>query len=610
MPERSAKPVGARWITAVLLVYTALTVVFTWPAVQQLSTHILGGPRDGPMFLWNLWWVPHALFDLGQLPFETKLLFYPTGTSLVVNTHCFLPSLLSAPLQWCLGLVPAFNLTVLSTFVLTGLGGFLLAYEVTQRRAVALVAGAMLTFCHFRVSTVMFLNLLQTQWLVLFAWALMRMVRRRSWKAALAAGGFAACLFYSSYNLLVLAALLGVLFFLWTLCWEWKVPGSARSLVKNSAIVTTTLLVLGAPLLWSLVQEIQKEENYVTLENSSKYNVVTPLSSLVRHPSFGTDKKTQIREASYLGWSVLVAALLGLSLGFRRKDTWFFALLTILFLVLALGPVLKWEGVPGVEEAREGFVLPYAWVSKWPLLKELRVPHRYGLVGTVALTMLAAIGLAEATRRLASRPGLEIGVCSLLLGLVFVDLAQLPFAKLYRLPEAPSVLSEIAADPRDCTVLEFPAGRTGYPAFSYFETIHERPVYANGQTARIAPPLREMSENSTILRHMNAVFDGSHYAQKYWRQIGEVMRAEAAAARIGWIILAWADTDALLARGRKYRQKELADLDTLVRSAFDVEDVKWKASTKEVERWSKARPAVRKSALCLWRVYKLKLPPP
>ncbi len=53
----------------VLLLYTILTVAMTYPVVLFFRTKVLGGPEDNFHFLWELWYVAHALFDLHKSPF-------------------------------------------------------------------------------------------------------------------------------------------------------------------------------------------------------------------------------------------------------------------------------------------------------------------------------------------------------------------------------------------------------------------------------------------------------------------------------------------------------------------------------------------------------------
>ena len=66
----------------VFLLYTGLTVAMTYPAVLFLRTKVLGGPEDNFHFLWELWYVAHALFDVHKSPFFDPDVFVPFGFSL------------------------------------------------------------------------------------------------------------------------------------------------------------------------------------------------------------------------------------------------------------------------------------------------------------------------------------------------------------------------------------------------------------------------------------------------------------------------------------------------------------------------------------------------
>ena len=110
----------------VLLVYCLLAVVLTLPLVVHLSTHAAGDGIDAPPLAWNLWWVKLATVDLGVNPLDCSFLFYPLGINLAFYTLTALNGLLSVPLQGVFGLIVTSNLLLLSSFVLSGWGAYLL----------------------------------------------------------------------------------------------------------------------------------------------------------------------------------------------------------------------------------------------------------------------------------------------------------------------------------------------------------------------------------------------------------------------------------------------------------------------------------------------------
>jgi len=117
----------------VLVAYTLFALALTWPLVVHFGSHVPGDGADDPPLTWNLWWVQYALLHLGENPFDGSYMFYPLGINLAFYTLTVLNGLLSIPLQATVGLIPASNLLLLSSFVLSGYGAFLLASYCLSR---------------------------------------------------------------------------------------------------------------------------------------------------------------------------------------------------------------------------------------------------------------------------------------------------------------------------------------------------------------------------------------------------------------------------------------------------------------------------------------------
>ncbi len=136
----------------VLLAYTVLALVLTWPMAARFATHVPGDGIDDPSLAWNLWWVKHALIDQPQNPFVSAWQFWPIGINLAFYTLTVLNGMLAAPIVAVFGTVPAYNVQLLLSYVLSGLGGYLLARQFLKdakgRRAelAAFVAGALYAF--------------------------------------------------------------------------------------------------------------------------------------------------------------------------------------------------------------------------------------------------------------------------------------------------------------------------------------------------------------------------------------------------------------------------------------------------------------------------------
>lgn len=188
-----------RGALAILLVYALLAVALTWPLLPHLHTHVLGPEKaDNYEYVWKLWWVPHALFDLGQTPFFQPDIYYPFGYPLAYGEITPLHTFFLMPLTRAVGEVAAYNLTMVCSTALSGSFAHLLA-----RRWLQPITGTeprLLTVCSFMVGCsfafsqyqmVRFaghLPLIATHWVVLALFALDRWLDRRTYRDAILLG--------------------------------------------------------------------------------------------------------------------------------------------------------------------------------------------------------------------------------------------------------------------------------------------------------------------------------------------------------------------------------------------------------------------------------------
>ena len=118
----------------------------TWPIAANLATEVPGG-GDAWQHIWNLWWVKQALLTLHTNPYHTDLLYYPGGVTLYFHTLVLTAGLTAIPLQLLgLNLITSYNLILLSTYVLAGLGAYLLCRYLTGNSWASLVGGLVFAF--------------------------------------------------------------------------------------------------------------------------------------------------------------------------------------------------------------------------------------------------------------------------------------------------------------------------------------------------------------------------------------------------------------------------------------------------------------------------------
>ena len=127
---------------AVLAGYGLVSLLFTWPLVAHLTTHVPGDGIDDPALVWNLWWLQERLINqLDPHLFNVDWMFYPVRINLAFYTLTPFNGLLSVPLQSAFGLVVANNILFLSSLVLGAYGTFLLTRRLLRRRRKLLGGG-------------------------------------------------------------------------------------------------------------------------------------------------------------------------------------------------------------------------------------------------------------------------------------------------------------------------------------------------------------------------------------------------------------------------------------------------------------------------------------
>ena len=159
--SRGVAPFG---LAAVL--YSVLTVALTWPLILAPATTVpndLGDPLlNTSLIAWNArtlpltarWWnVPQFYPQPGVTAFSEHLLGLSPLTTPIVK-------LTGNPLL-------AYNAAFLLSFVLCGLSAHLLAYVLTRRHDIGVLAGLAFAFAPYRMSQIAHLQVLSAYWMPL-----------------------------------------------------------------------------------------------------------------------------------------------------------------------------------------------------------------------------------------------------------------------------------------------------------------------------------------------------------------------------------------------------------------------------------------------------------
>ncbi len=501
-----------------LMLFALLALGLTWPLLPHILSHVPGDGIDDPALAWNLWWVKTSLIDMpAHNPFAGSSLFYPIGINLAFYTLTLLNGLLSIPLQSAVNLILTNNLLLLSSFVLSGFGAYLLARELfwqlgrktdSNSTYAALLAGIIYAFASAKLfyAALGQFNIASSQWLPFVALYLLRGLRPRIMRPH---EGFMLGLFlilqtwaeltYGTFAVLLIALVTIAAALLALKNWEgWRTWWQrTRSPILNAALAAAMFTIALLPYLANMLPDMQVNGDFLVegggFSDIFSADVLGFLLPTQLHPWLGKWVQTLSQNASpgdhfmvnkgqhiYPGYTVLLLAALGF---WHFRKQWAargVALLTLFFTWAALGPQIRIHGhntgIPGL------FIL----LTKIPFFQANRYPSRYSVMIFLGLSLLAALGLWRILAR--NRPILALALTALIL---FEHLSiPLPLSDF----RPPAIYTTIATDSRSGALLDLPAGwRNGFNVFGksdviimyeqWWQTQHGRPLLG-GNTSR------------------------------------------------------------------------------------------------------------------------------
>ena len=217
----------ARTVALATAAYTLLTIAYSWPLPINLMRGVAHDPGDPILNAWILWWTTKAV-PLTEAWWNAPM-FYPAPGTFAFSEHLLGQAFISAPLIALTG-SPLFgyNVTLLATYVLSGLGAYFLAYTLTRRHDASFVAGLAFAFAPYRVAQLPHIQVLTSFWTPICLAALHRYDREPSTRwAALAAGAWLMQSLSNGYYMFFLSVLLA-LWLAWFALGRWSLAQLAR----------------------------------------------------------------------------------------------------------------------------------------------------------------------------------------------------------------------------------------------------------------------------------------------------------------------------------------------------------------------------------------------
>lgn len=478
-------------LVVAFLSFLLLTVVWFAPVIVHPDSRVLWAPADGTATIRAYW----AINEQGGTPFSFArdyLNAAPEGIPWRKAITIVQP--VQALVVWALhpaiGFVGAFNVFLLTGFVLTGFFGFGLLDRLGMHPLTSFFGGYVLAFNPWMFERANYGHAAFTHvWIFLaLILALLRMSERRTIASAALAGlCFGGAFLLAAYFGLLGAIVVGV-YFVFELVRVHGRPEKLRTFVLGCSVLAVTLLCL----LPGLIAYKLDEESVASLITRSsvelqQYGAETSSYLLPSrgHPVFGgfarsVDSAAFYSERTlYFGWTTILLAAFGLYLLIRRDPMLFAQVMRRHAVVLAavLLPVAYWSSLRRVVHVL-GIPIPTLSYFAGHVTTYYRVYARIGVIVGIALVILAAPALDRLVRRY--RWGPAIG-CALLVLVIF----ELLPARVYAWAgsaSSPVYDRWLSVQPRGI-VAHYPLRADQVPAVEligreiYYQMFHRQPLY-------------------------------------------------------------------------------------------------------------------------------------
>ncbi len=511
------QPRHSKWkVTALAGIgYLLVTLAVTYPGWLRPLDAIPGDMGDPVLNSWIIAWDVHALVEDPARLFDANI-FYPSRNTLAYSEHLLGSALLTAPVLIASGEpLLAYNLAFISSFVLSGLGMYLLVVYLTGNRWAGFVSGLIFGFTPYRFAGIIHLHLLTWQWLPFAILYLSRYFRHSRFRDLALFLFFFMLQIATSWHIGAFMAFVVLLLVVYRLVVQRDLP-RRRLVALCLGVLLVALLLLPLIRPYLAADELQQQRPLSTTEVFSlRWTDFLAAAPDNRHfgaatASLRTDPMFNMERLLFLGFVMPLLAAATWYFWMKRRDREWrqqiaaFWLLAALALPLTFGPVLQignWR-IP----------MPYALLhALFPQMTLLRVPARWVIVIIFALAVLAGFALSALlqTGWFSRKQRFSAGLVAVIALLVLAEswTAPLSMAEPGRLSKLSPVYSWIDEQPDDFAIVElplhaWPGPQSAETARMYASTSHWRPL-VNGYSG-ISP-----EDNAALWRVLSGFPDAA-----------------------------------------------------------------------------------------------------
>jgi hypothetical protein len=464
-----------------LVVLLALIVTNAVVLHAQVADFYRVPDLGDPLFsMWRMAWVPHQLTTDPWRLFDANI-FYPATGTLTYSDSMILPALTAAPLLWA-GVHPvvAYNLLLLSGFVLSGLATYVLARCLAFGRPAAWIAALIFCFYPYRLDHYSHLELQMAQWMPIALVAAHRVLSTGRLRYVIylmlaVAAQWYSSMYYGLFLMVYVAAFAGVLAIAWR-------PGWRALVVPIGGLVLGLALALPLARAYSASEPVRGTRAVTAVRHFSAKpaDYLQPTKRSLLYGTFERQERALERDL-FPGVMPLVLAAVGAA-----------PPLTASRLAILVAGLVAFDGSLGLN----GHWYPTAYALGGPI-KSVRAPARFAIFVGLTLAVLSASGVERLLRRVTVRASRRALVAVFTLAVMADVWPLLELQPVWKTP--PSLYASLG--PRSGAVLfEYPL----HPDPDWFEknlpymyfSIWHWTKMVNGYSGFMPPTYRMLAEST------------------------------------------------------------------------------------------------------------------
>lgn len=487
------------WLVAGLI-YSLCTIIFFYSNLKVIDKALIGAPGDNLEHFWDIFWIKQVFFKNKSI-FFTNYLYYPQGTSLLFHPISFYNVLLGFLLTYWLNSVIVYNLLILHSFLLAGIGAFFLIRYLTKDPYSSLIGGFIFAFSPFHFAQAQgHIESSTIQFIPFFVLFFLKITQTDSKKDLALASLFfflnaISSWYFFSYGLIFVAL---------AYCYQalkLKKVILKKLIVKYLIVVGTTILIL-SPWISKMAiaalknpQIAQKHRGCYNLYLADAISFFCPTPYQLSSGFSIVEKINEKTKASGIEGYVYLGMISILLVGFTFRNikniTAKYFLGLIIFLVLAMGRKLHFLGdiLP--------VSLPYGIIKNLPFFAAMRVPARFIVFVYLFWAIITSFAIRYLKQSL--KPIKRSIVLVLVSLLLFLDYfyyydSQTEIA-------IPKVYDFIKSDNSQFAILDLPNTDSHYPSKMYmtYQTYHQKPIVGGWVERRINDSLLDNLELKNLI---------------------------------------------------------------------------------------------------------------